>query len=333
MQPVPDEQPVPPPPVLVGEQHRLARRVGAGAHARSLQFHQRDQPVRLGLACHQPGQDPAEPHRLGAQRRPHPVRTPGRRVALVEHQVDDLEDRGQAARDLGPRRDLERHPPGGQGALGPHDALRDGGLGDQEGPGDLGGGQPAEQPQGEGGARLGRQHRMAGDKDQPQQVIADVIIHRVHVRLPGILRPQRRVAADFLQFPLVAGPPADQVDRPVLGRGHQPRARPVGHALDRPLLERDHQGVLRQFLGRADVPGDPGQARDQAGRFDPPHRLDRGPGGLVAGFGHGPAGSMGPITWRMSVEPVQPAQWSRCSLMKREAHSMASSFDLTSYSA
>jgi hypothetical protein len=55
VQPVPDEQPVPPPPVLVGEQHRLARRVGAGAHARGLQFHQRDQPVRLGLARHQPG--------------------------------------------------------------------------------------------------------------------------------------------------------------------------------------------------------------------------------------------------------------------------------------
>src|SRR5437762_3498944 len=107
-------------------------------------------------------------------------------------------------------------------------------------------------------------------------------------------------------------------------------ARPGGYALDRPLLERGPQGVLRQFLGGADVPGDPGQARDQAGRFDPPHRLDRGPGGLVARFGHGPAG---PITWRMSVEPVQPAQWSRCSLMKREAHSMASSFDLTSYSA
>ena len=198
VQPVPDEQPVPPPPVLVGEQHRLAGRVGAGADPRGLQFHQRDQPVRLGLARHQPGQDPAEPHRLGAQRRPHPVLARRGRVALVEHQVDDLEDRGQAARDLGPRRELERHPPGGQGALGPHDALGDGGLGDQEGPGDLGGGQPAEQPQGEGGARLGRQHRMAGDEDQPQQVIADVIIHRVHVRLPGILRPQRHVAADFL---------------------------------------------------------------------------------------------------------------------------------------
>ena len=38
------------------------------------------------------------------------------------------------------------------------------------------------------------------------------------------------------------------------------------------------------------------------------------------------------VAWSR-VEPVQPAQWSRCSLMKREAHSMASSFDLTSYSA
>ena len=79
----------------------------------------------------------------------------------------------------------------------------------------------------------------------PSAIVADVVIHRVHIRLPEVLRPRFHVAADFLQLLLVAGSPAHQVDRPVLRGGHQPCAGAVRHALRRPLLERDHQGVLR----------------------------------------------------------------------------------------
>jgi hypothetical protein len=51
----------------------------------------------------------------------------------------------------------------------------------------------------------------------------------------------------------------------VLRGRHQRGAEPVRDAADRPLLQRDHQDVLRQLLGRADIAGDPGQARDEAG--------------------------------------------------------------------
>ena len=85
---------------------------------------------------------------------------------------------------------------------------------------------------------------MAGNEDQPQQIVTDVVIHRVQVRLSDGW-PRFDVASDFLQLARVASPPAHQVDRAMLRGRHQPGARPVRDALTRPLLERDHQGVLR----------------------------------------------------------------------------------------
>ena len=156
-QPAADQQPVPKPAILVEQQHRRAIRAGAGAGARRLDFHQRDQPVHLRLVGCKPGQDAAEPQRLLAELRPHPVVARGRRIALVEDQVDHLQHRRQAAGELGAARHLERHAGLGERALGAHDALRDGRLRHQEGAGDLFGGEAAEQPQRQRGARLRRQ--------------------------------------------------------------------------------------------------------------------------------------------------------------------------------
>src|SRR5262249_6450226 len=89
------------------------------------------------------------------------------------------------------------------------------------------------------------------------------------------------VTAYLPQFLVVAGAAPDQVDGPVLRGRHQPGAVPFGYAPDGPLFQRDHQGVLGQFLGRTDVAGDAGEAGDEAGRFDPPDRLDRRARGLV----------------------------------------------------
>ena len=50
------------------------------------------------------------------------------------------------------------------------------GSGDQERPGDLVGGQAAEQPQRQGDAGLGREDRMTGREDEAEQVVADVVI-------------------------------------------------------------------------------------------------------------------------------------------------------------
>jgi hypothetical protein len=41
------------------------------------------------------------------------------------------------------------------------------------------------------------------------------------------------------------------------------------------LLQRGEESVLGQLFGQADVPDQSGEAGDDPGRLDPPHRLDR----------------------------------------------------------
>ena len=123
------------------------------------------------------GQHPPQAQGVGAQRRPHPVLARRRRVALVEDQVDDLEDRGQPGRPLVGAGHLEGDLGVGQGLLGPHDALGDRRLGHQVGAGDLRGGQAAEQAQGQRHPGRDAQDRVAGGEDQPQQVVVDVVGH------------------------------------------------------------------------------------------------------------------------------------------------------------
>ena len=81
--------------------------------ARGLQLHQRDEPVDLRLVGQQRGEDAAEPQRLLEQLGPHPVVAGGRRVALVEDQVDRPRARRPAGRRSSSRLGhLERHARG-----------------------------------------------------------------------------------------------------------------------------------------------------------------------------------------------------------------------------
>src|SRR6266571_2292514 len=266
----------------VAGQDRLAGRPGAGPDPGRLQLHQRDEPVYLDLPWHEAREETAEPQRLRAQLGADPVLPRGRRVALVEDQVDDLEDRAQPPGELAGRGDLERDLRLGQGPFRPDDPLRDRRLAGQERPGDLVRGQAADQAERERRPCLGGQDRVAGDEDEAEQVIADVVVHLVDVRLAGRLGLRFHVTAYLPQLLVVAGAAPDQVDGAMLRGRHQPGAGPVRDTLDGPLLQRDHQGVLREFLRRADVAGDAGQAGDEAGRFDSPDRLDRRARGLVA---------------------------------------------------
>jgi hypothetical protein len=129
------------------------------------------QAERLGLIGHQDCDRGRQSDGLGAQGAAN-VRIAGaRRVALVEHQVDRVERGGQA---LGQRlvaRHPERDPRSPDLRLRAYQALRHGGLGDEEGVGDLGRRKAAYHPQRQRHLRIGRERRMTAGEDEPQPLV------------------------------------------------------------------------------------------------------------------------------------------------------------------
>jgi hypothetical protein len=140
----------------------------------------------------------------------------------------------------------ERDPGGLDLALGAHESLGHGRLGDQEGAGDLGRGQAAERPQGQRHLRFGVERRMAAGEDELQALVGEgaLVVHDVlhrlrHLQQPGLLG-QRAVAADA-------------VDGPVARRRHQPGAGVGRGSIPWPALRRDRERLLRGFLGEVEV--------------------------------------------------------------------------------
>ena len=192
-----DEQPV---PAAAGPGPAAAparRRVRSGPPSRdACSSISATSPCTSGSARHAgrpgPGRAASPPRTARAD----PVVAGGGRVALVEDQVDRPRAPRPAARaSSAARRHLERHlrrRPGSSSpgrCAGPTVA-----SGDQERPGDLVGGQPAEQPQGQRHPGLGGEHRVAGGEDQPQQVVARCwsSSRRPSGHLPGRRSARRR---------------------------------------------------------------------------------------------------------------------------------------------
>ena len=140
----------------------------------------------LRLVRNELGQDTAETQRVLAERGSHEVVTGGRRVALVEDQIDDPEHRRQPDAELFGAGDLEWDVRLGQRALCPDDALSDGRLRNQKSARDLLRGEAAEQAERQRNPRFDREHRMAGDEHQAQEVVADLDRRS---RLPDLDRP------------------------------------------------------------------------------------------------------------------------------------------------
>ena len=157
-----DEELIPPRAVLFEQQDRLARGADARPGARRLDLHQRDEAVDLRLVHRDLCQDTAETERLLAELRPHPIVAGGGRVAFVENEIEDPEHRRKPGGAFGLARNLEGNARLGERPLGADNALGDGRLRHQERPGDLLGGQAAEQAQRERNALLGGEHRVAG---------------------------------------------------------------------------------------------------------------------------------------------------------------------------
>ncbi len=269
-----DQQPVPAGAVLVQQEDRLAGRPAAGGEPGGLDLHQRDQPVHLGLGRGELGQHAAQAQGLVTEGGARPFLARRGRVALVEDEIDHLQDRTHPGRAFRRVRALERHLGGGQRLLGPDDALGDGRLRDEIGPGDLGRGQPAEQAQGQRDPGRHGQDRVARREDQPQQVVVDVVGDRpVEIRAGAL--PRRQGLPDLSVLALQFAVAPELVDGAALGHGHQPGPRVARDTGPGPLLQRGDHRVLGEFLGQPHVARVVRQPGDQTGPLHPDHRVDR----------------------------------------------------------
>src|SRR5436309_10662810 len=101
--------------------------------------------MHLGLFWCQLGQNAPESHRILAECRPHPVVAGRRRVALIENEINYLQNRREASRELPPARNLERNMRFRQSSLRANNSLRDGRFAQKISARDLLGGQSPEQ--------------------------------------------------------------------------------------------------------------------------------------------------------------------------------------------
>ncbi len=193
-------------------------------------------------------------------------------------EIDDFEHGGEPRGAIEAGGDFEGNVRFGERALGAHDALRDGGLRSEKGAGDLRRGEAAEQAKGERDARLRREHGMAGDEDEAEQIVFDVAVGSAGERGgevgEGALLLFFQLAGELFVLALDARVAAQQIDGAMLGGGHEPRAGILRHAGLRPLLECGDQRVLRQLFGDADIAHDARQAGDDARRLHAPHGVD-----------------------------------------------------------
>jgi len=151
--------------------------------------------------------------------------------------------------------------------------LGNGGLRGQVSAGNLVGGEAAKQAQREGYSRFGREHRMAGDEYQPQQIVANIVIHGSS-EVGDCIFTLGEFAAENLVLAVDQCPSAEVVDGAMFRRGHQPGARILGDARFRPLLKSGNQCVLCEFLGNPNVAYDSSQPGNYAGRLDSPNGFD-----------------------------------------------------------
>src|SRR5216684_3135241 len=122
--------------------------------------------------------------------------------------------------------------------------------------------------------RLGRENGMTRDEHEAQEIVANCVVDRgVEIR-HGQLLLGLELAAELLVLALEELVAAPEIDRTVLGGGHEPGAGVVRDAGGGPLFECGDESVLRELLGDADIAHDAGEAGDDASGLNAPDGVD-----------------------------------------------------------
>jgi hypothetical protein len=170
-QPFGDRRAVPEVPVLTVQGDVASLVIDACLVARVVEQHQRQQPPALCIFGHQLTEQSAQTERLGAELPADEFFAAGRGVALIEDQIDDLEDAADPSRQLLVLGDGVGDMRIGDFVLGPHDALAHRRLGHKESACDLAGRQAADCSEGESDASRHVKRRVTAGEDQPQAIV------------------------------------------------------------------------------------------------------------------------------------------------------------------
>ena len=200
----------------------------------------------------------AEPDRLVAQVGAHEVAARGRRVALVEHEVEDGEHRAQPLGEQVVGRHAERDARSADLPLRAHEPLRHRRLGDEERARDLAVVSPPT-------SRSVSATRLSAASAGWQHVKTSAS------RSSGIALTSSSSAgsssqpADELRLPLEDLLAADAVDRAVARGRDDPGAGRPREPVARPALERRRERVLHRVLGELEVAEDAREDRRRRG--------------------------------------------------------------------
>lgn len=286
--PLLDHRPVPAPPVLVLQEHRLALRPGPRVAPGVDEQQQREEPGALPLGGQQAAQYPGQPDRLLGQVEPLETGSRAGRVPLGEDRVDDLEDAGQPRGQFVGAGHPERDPGLADLLLGPHDALGHGRRRHEERPRHLRGGEPGEAAQGQSGAVLGGEGGVGAGEEQLEPLVRKLIEAETgtaagagtgpetgagHVRTGGGLGAFRVGGEDGEPggVRLVAPQPVHRL--PPGGR-QQPGPGPGGDTFGGPVPQRGLDRLGRHLLGQVEVPEPADEGGEQQPALLPEHRLD-----------------------------------------------------------
>ena len=207
------------------------------------QQHQRQQAGDLRVVGQRPPDDPGQADRLAGEVAARQLRAAAGQVALVEDQVEHVQDRAQPLRPLVAARHLKRDGRRPDRLLGAADPLCHRRLRDEKRVGDLGRGQATDRSQSEGDRRCRRQLGMAGHEHQRERVV--VVGRRLRVARLARCDERLAIAPRRLASGLVDHPAARHLD--------QPADRVVGRSLAGPLLGRSEHRLLRRVLGVGEV--------------------------------------------------------------------------------
>ena len=260
-----DRPPIPQRAILLVERNQLAVSAGSRAAAGVGQQHQRQQPGDLAVGRQQMMDRPGEPNRFVRQVAALQVGADAARVALVEDQVEHVQDGAEPLAALVPGGHAEGHARRLDPLLGAADPLRHRRLGHQERVRDLGGGQSADRSQRQGNGRRASERGMTAHEEQDQRVVLIHLIgprrrrslseigERRCVRRWRDLQIGRRLRDDQRLATAAREIGADVVGHAPRGDVNQPAARVVGHAFVRPLERGGEQRLLHRVLGGGEV--------------------------------------------------------------------------------